>query len=143
MLLAMSTHESRQLLSMIFASLEAGDTRPFVDAIAEDFVWRFPGTWSWARDWGRTRREVRANLLGPLMAQFTTYRARAEEIIVEGENVVVRASADARTIRGEAYPQAYCYVFRIADGNLAEVVEYCDTALVERVLTLPPDREAR
>lgn len=38
-----------------------------------------------------------------------------------------------------AHPQTYCYVFRVADGRTVEVVEHCDTALVERVLT-PPDR---
>jgi uncharacterized protein len=133
----MSTDENRQLIGAIFTALAAGDTKPFGDAIAEDFAWRFPGRWSWAQDWGRTRNEVRANLLEPLMAQFASYRCRADEIIVEGNNVVVRATADATTTRGEAYPQAYCYIFRIANGRLAEVVEYCDTALVERVLTVP------
>jgi hypothetical protein len=74
------------------------------------------------------------------MAQFADYRASAEEIIAEGDVVVVRAHASATTVRGEAYPQAYCYVFRVAGGRIAEVLEYCDTALVERVLELPPAR---
>jgi uncharacterized protein len=36
---------------------------------------------------------------------------------------------------GQAYRQTYCFVFRVADGRITEVVEHCDTALVERVLT--------
>jgi uncharacterized protein len=131
------TPNSRELVASIFAGLAEGDSRPFVEAMAEDFRWRFAGSWSWVRDWGQTRREVRENLLRPLMAQFSEYRARAEEIIAAGDRVVVRARADARTIRGDAYPQAYCYVFRVADGRVSEVIEYCDTALVERVLELP------
>jgi ketosteroid isomerase-like protein len=51
--------------------------------------------------------------------------------------VIVQARAHATTTRGEAYNQIYCFIFRIADGQLAEVVEYCDTALVERVLDQP------
>jgi hypothetical protein len=105
--------------------------------MAEGFRWRFAGSWSWARDWGATAAETRENLLRPLMAQFADYRCRAEEIIADGDTVVVRAVADATTVRGDAYPQAYCYVFRLQDGRLAEVIEYCDTALVERVLKLP------
>jgi hypothetical protein len=31
----------------------------------------------------------------------------------------------------------YCYVFGVREGLLTEVIEYCDTALVERVLELP------
>ena len=37
----------------------------------------------------------------------------------------------------EDYPQAYCYVFTVRDGRLVDVLEYCDTSLVERVLELP------
>jgi ketosteroid isomerase-like protein len=42
--------------------------------------------------------------------------------------------------RGYAdYHQTYCHVFRVRDGQLTEVIEHCDTALVERVLQ-PPRR---
>jgi uncharacterized protein len=139
--LAMTTQEStqpnKQLLSAIFDSLGAGDTRPFTNAMSDDFRWGFAGEWSWARDWGQTKQDVRNNLLQPLMAQFAEYRASAEEIIGDGDRVVVRARAHARTTAGEDYPQAYCYVFRLRAGRLTEVLEYCDTALVERVLSLP------
>jgi len=133
----MSTEPNRELLSSIFDALAAGDPRPFVGAMAEDFTWRFPGRWSWARDWGTNKQETRTRLLGPLMAQFSEYRVRAEEIIAAGDRVVVRAQAAARTVRGEDYPQAYCYVFTVRDGRLIDILEYCDTALVERVLELP------
>jgi uncharacterized protein len=137
----MSAQQNKQLLTAIFDSLAAGDTRPFTDAMSENFRWRFAGEWSWARDWGSTKREVRQNLLQPLMAQFANYHSSAEEIIADGDRVVVRATANAMTTSGDAYAQAYCYVFRLQNGRLTEVLEYCDTALVERVLTLPPTTE--
>lgn len=133
----MGAQENKALLKGIFDALASGDGRPFAEALSEDFRWRFAGEWSWVRDWGETKQETIRNLLAPLMAQFADYRASAEEIIADGDRVVVRATAEARTVGGEPYPQAYCYVFRVADGRLAEVIEYCDTALVERVLTLP------
>jgi ketosteroid isomerase-like protein len=133
----MSARENRQLLASIFDSLAAGDGRPLVEAMDDHCRWRFAGQWSWARDWGKTKREVQRNLLRPLMAQFAGYSCRAEEIIAEDDRVVVRARADATTTRGDAYPQSYCYVFRVQNGRLVEVLEYCDTALVERVLDLP------
>lgn len=133
----MNTQDNKRLLTAIFDSLSAGDTRPFTDAMSENFRWRFAGEWSWVRDWGSTKQEVRQNLLQPLMAQFADYRSSAEEIIADGDRVVVRAVAEATTTTGEAYPQAYCYVFRLQSGRITEVLEYCDTALVERVLALP------
>jgi ketosteroid isomerase-like protein len=133
----MAPEENRRLLSTIFDALAGGDPRPFVAAMADEFSWHFAGSWSWAIDWGASREETRRRLLGPLMAQFADYRVRAEEMIAEGDRVVVRAAAQARTVRGEDYPQAYCYVFTVRDGRLIDVLEYCDTALVERVLELP------
>jgi uncharacterized protein len=133
----LSTQENRQLLTTIFDALAQGETRPFSDAMAEDFRWRFAGEWSWVRDWGQTKREVGEKLLQPLMAQFSDYRACAQEIIADEDRVVVRATATATTSNGDPYPQAYCYVFRVEGGRLTEVLEYCDTALVERVLRLP------
>ncbi len=132
-----AAEENRKLLGSIFDALAAGDSRPFVAAMTDDFSWRFAGRWSWAIDWGRGRDETLRRLLGPLMAQFSDYRAWAEELIAEGDRVVVRASAEARTVGGEDYPQAYCYVFTVRDGRLVDVLEYCDTSLVERVLELP------
>ena len=41
-------------------------------------------------------------------------------------------------IAAEEFPLPPEYRFFALDGLLTEVVEYCDTALVERVLTLPP-----
>lgn len=133
-----TSQHNRELISSIFTALASGDTGPFARAMSDDFRWRFAGDWSWVRDWGDSREQVRSSLLAPLMAQFAEYRASAEEIIVDGDRVVVRARAKARTVRGEDYPQAYCYVFRLAAGSVTEVIEYCDTALVERVLELPP-----
>lgn len=129
--------ENKQLLTTIFDALATGNTQPFADAMADDMCWRFAGEWSWVRDWGATKHEVRENLLRPLMAQYADYRAIAEEILADGDRVVVRARAHATTVRGDPYPQAYCYVFHVVDGRIAEVIEYCDTALVERVLELP------
>jgi ketosteroid isomerase-like protein len=134
----MSAEQNRELLESVFAALAAGDARPFVEAMGEEFTWHFAGHWSWAKDWGADKAETRGRLLGPLMAQFSSYRVSAEEIIAAGDRVVVRASAEARTVRGEDYPQAYCYLFTVRDGRLVDVIEYCDTALVERVLELPP-----
>jgi hypothetical protein len=114
----MTTQDNRDLVAAIFASLAKGDARPLTDAMSEDFRWHFAGKWPWARNWGNTKRDVLQNLLKPLMAQFADYRCRAEEIIADGDRVVVRATAEATTTAGDAYPQAYCYVFRVENGRL-------------------------
>jgi uncharacterized protein len=127
------TEDNRKLLRDIFDQLAIGNGRPLVDAMAEDCRWVFPGDWSWAGTW-ESKREIVAGLLQPLMAQFESYRSEADLILADGDRVVVQARGYATTTRGERYHQTYCFVYRVAGGRLAEIVEHCDTALVERVL---------
>jgi uncharacterized protein len=41
------------------------------------------------------------------------------------------------TKNGKPYNNEYCYVIRLAGGQMRELTEYLDTALVERVLDAP------
>ncbi|MEU6558576.1 nuclear transport factor 2 family protein [Nocardia nova] len=129
----MSTDDNRALLRNIFDRTATGDARALSDAMADEFRWTFPGHWSWSGSWGPKTTALQG-LLRPLMSQFTDYRLIADAIHADGDQVVVRAHAAAVTTRGAAYDQVYCFVFTVAEGLLTEVVEYCDTALVERVL---------
>jgi uncharacterized protein len=133
--------ENKKLLQDVFNELAAGNARAMSDAMADDFRWVFPGQWSWSGVF-EPKRLVVGELLRPLMAQFEGYRSEAELILADGDRVVVQARSSATTKRGDAYNQTYCFVFRVRNGQLTEVVEHCDTALVERVLE-PPRRSGR
>ena len=41
---------------------------------------------------------------------------------------------DVETRSGKRYNNEYCFVFKFRGDKIAEVVEYCDTDLEERVL---------
>jgi uncharacterized protein len=134
----MSATQNKQLLEDVFGELARGNTRALPDAMAADFRWTFAGDWSWSGTW-QPKQVVIDELLGPLMAQLEDYRSEATLVLADGDRVVVQARGEARTKRGDPYRQTYCYIFRVRDGRLTEVVEHCDTALVERVLE-PPRR---
>ncbi|WP_185757129.1 nuclear transport factor 2 family protein [Nocardia bhagyanarayanae] len=122
-----------ELVRAIFDRMARGDMRALGEAMADDFAWTFPGDWSWAGTWA-PKTVVLHEMLRPLMAQFSSYRLEADSILGDGDRVVVQARGHGVTKRGAAYDQTYCMIFRVAYGRLVEVVEYCDTALVERVL---------
>jgi ketosteroid isomerase-like protein len=137
-----SASENKQLLQEIFEQMAAGNTRALGAAMDDDFRWVFPGNWSWAGTW-EPKRVVIDGLLRPLMAQFESYRSEADLIVADADRVVVQARGVGTTRRGDPYRQTYCFIFRVVDGRLKEVVEHCDTALVERVLeTLTPPSRA-
>jgi hypothetical protein len=131
----MTTAENKKFVEGIFDEMSKGNTRALTDAMADEFRWVFPGNWSWSGTWG-PKSVVVKELLRPLMAQFEGggYRSEPEFLIAEDDHVVVQTSGHATTKDGDRYDQTYCFIFRIADGLLVEVIEHCDTALVERVL---------
>ena len=130
---------NKALMQAIFSELATGNGRPLVDAMADDFCWRFKSSGPWRGSY-RGKQAVLDDLLGPLMAQFADrYTNTAQRFIAEGDHVVVECQGRVTTKAGRPYHNQYCYVCRLEDGKLKELTEYMDTALAEAVLT-PPAR---
>lgn len=53
------------------------------------------------------------------------------ELIGEGERVVALARGNAKTVTGARYDNEYVFVFRVRGGQIVDVNEFLDTALVE------------
>ncbi|HEY2927037.1 nuclear transport factor 2 family protein [Piscinibacter sp.] len=132
----MNTH-NKQLMQDIFAELAKGNGKPFVDSMADDFRWIIPGTSSWSRTWSG-KRAVLDELMRPLFARFAdTYTNQAHRFIAEGDCVVVECRGKVMTKSGKPYNNSYCYVCRLADGELRELTEYMDTELALAALGPP------
>ena len=86
-------------------------------------------------------------ILNGLMGHFRSHfavrpRTVAFNFIAEGDTVVVEARGDNVTRSGLRYDNQYCMVWRIENGKIKLIKEYCDSALVERVLgPFPQDRK--
>jgi uncharacterized protein len=136
----MTPLENKQLVESVFAALAYGNGKPFVDLMADDVCWTFPYSESSTR-WSisyRGKQSVRRDLLDPLFAQFDgPYTSTASRIIAEGDWVVVQSKGQALTRKGERYDNDYCYVLRLSAGKVREIIEYCDTGLLNRVLDDP------
>lgn len=133
----MGTSENKQLLQSIFDGLATGDGRTFNESLADDFCWHMIGDNAWSGSY-RGKKEVREKLLDPLFEQFATrYTNKAVRFIAEGDFVVVECRGDVMAKTGKRYNNTYCWVCRVEDGKLKELMEYMDTALVERALGKP------
>jgi uncharacterized protein len=127
-------HPGKRLLQTIFAGLATGDSRAFVDSMADDFCWTLTGTTNWSGTY-RGKEAVMNELMRPLFANFETrYINTAQRFIAEGDWVVVECRGNVQTKRGKRYDNQYCWVCRVEDGKLKEVIEYMDTELVAAVL---------
>lgn len=125
---------NKQLISDIYDALSTGDSRPLVDALADDVRWHMIGATSWSGTY-EGKQDVLDTLLRPLGERFAErYRARAERLVAEGDLVVAEVRGHVTTKAGNQYDNRYCYVYRIDAGKVVEITEYLDTALVDAAL---------
>src|SRR5262245_31359199 len=132
----MSTAENKQLLQNVFAELAKSNARPFVDAMADDFRWTLSGTGTWGRTY-EGKRAVVGELFGTLAKHMDRITTVPDRFIADGDFVAVEAHGANTTKDGKLYNNRYCFVFRVADGKLAELTEYMDTELAANVLGPP------
>ena len=130
----MTPADNKQLLQRIFAELAQGNSRPFVESMADDFRWTVTGTtpWSWTYE---GKQAVLTDLFGALRERIAgRVKTIAERFIAEDDWVVVEARGSNTTAAGRPYNNRYCFVFRVESGRLKEVTEYLDTELVTSAL---------
>lgn len=131
----MSTTENKQLLQRIFAELAQANSRPFIEAMADDFSWTVTGNTKWSKTYAG-----KAAVLGELFGTLSTrvdgrVRTIPDRFIADGDYVAVEAHGSNKTKSGKPYNNRYCFVFRISEGKLREVTEYLDTELVTSALS--------
>lgn len=133
----MNAAENKQLLQHIYAELAKGNSRPWIESMADNVRWTVSGTTAWSRTY-EGKQAVLSDLLRPLNAQFAQpYKTTADRFIAEGDRVVVEARGETVTRAGLAYNNHYCFIYRLAEGKIQEIVEYCDTALIASALGQP------
>jgi ketosteroid isomerase-like protein len=133
----MTLNETKEIVTHIYDELAKGNSRPLLEAFADDVRWSVIGTTPWSGTYVG-KAAVLDDLLAPLRAQFgTRYKARAHRVIGEGEFVVAEVRGEVTTKAGKPYNNTYCFIFRFADGRLKEINEYCDTDLLRTALEDP------
>jgi uncharacterized protein len=134
----MSAAENKQLVRAAFDALGRGDSRPWLDLLADDFSFTITGKSPWSRTI-RGKEAVRRELYGPLFEQFADrYTSQLIGLVAEGDTVVVEYTGNVTTKRGRPYDNEYCLICRLEGGKLKSVREYADSLLVDRVLDPPP-----
>lgn len=133
----MSSSENKPIVQHIFNELAQGNSRPLVEAMANDFQWTVAGQSKWSGTF-KGRDAVLNQLLAPLRAQMDgRIKTVPLRFIAEDNYVVVEARGNNTTKSGKPYNNHYCFVARLADGKLREITEYMDTELVSSVLADP------
>jgi ketosteroid isomerase-like protein len=130
----MNAAENKKLIQQVYADSANRSGTTFADHLAEDVRWVVTGQYSWSRTF-----EGRDAVLNGLMGHFRSLfpqrpRTVAFTFIAEGDYVVVESKGDNVTKTGLRYDNDYCMLWRIEGDKIKSIKEYCDSALVEKVL---------
>ena len=131
------TLANKQLVQHIFAALSQGDSKPLVDSMDDAFRWVITGQNAWSRSFDG-KQAVLTQLFGALRSVIAGRIANtALRLFADGDHVIVEARGHNTTRAGRPYNNEYCFVIRVADGKLQELIEYADTELVTAALGTP------
>ncbi|HAO41647.1 MAG TPA: nuclear transport factor 2 family protein [Afipia sp.] len=139
----MSAEANKKLIQQIFTDSASRSGTTFIDHLADDAVWVQTGQCSWSGSF-KGKDAITKGLFAHLRALLADRpRTLAFNFIAEGDTVVVEAKGDNVTKSGDRYDNEYCMVWRVQNGRITQIKEYCDTALVERVLGPFPKSQLR
>ncbi|ARN22281.1 nuclear transport factor 2 family protein [Piscinibacter gummiphilus] len=127
-----------RLVTAIFDEIAKGNGVPFWESCHDDLVWRTIGTGSWSGEFAG-KQTVIDEVFRPLNRALVERATVPTRVIDGGDIVVVQARGRNLTRDGQRYDNDYVFVIHFQDGKIVRYEEYCDTALIERVL---PDRIA-
>jgi ketosteroid isomerase-like protein len=130
----MSAAANKTLIQQVYTDAANLSGTTFIDHLADDVRWIVTGEYSWSHTFAG--RDAVLNGLQAHVRSLFAERPRvvAHNFIAEGDTVVVEAKGDNVTRTGVRYDNEYCIVWRLENGRVKEIKEYCDSALVERAL---------
>ena len=130
-----TSKENKEIVQHIYEEVSKGNHQVFIDSVTDDFTFTLIGTTPFSGTY-KGIQEMFEKSIGPVMSAIKTQpRLIIDKLIAEGDYVVVVDHGEGGvTKEGKDYNNTYCNVIRLQDGKIAEVTEYCDTALVNAVL---------
>ena len=129
----MTLTDNKQVVQASYDAANRGDMDTCMGQLADDVAWTNIGTTKYSGTF-RGKADLVTRLLQPVFGQLQAGIASSvDNIVAEGDFVVVQSRGKAETKDGRPYNNTYCHVFKIRDGKIVEVTEYLDTALASAV----------
>jgi ketosteroid isomerase-like protein len=126
----MNAEQRKKRIADMFKAVSDGDAEPLMNALDEQVRWtiigstRFSGTFN-------GKAEVGERLLAPLGALLDGHlHITPENIMADGDFVIVQGHGESRTAAGGTYNNTYCWVYRWRGDKIIELTEYLDTEIV-------------
>lgn len=130
----MSIEDNKRLIRSFYEAGNRRDMDACLALMADDVTWTNIGTTKYSGTY-EGKQALVEDLLGPVFGQFEGgLESTLDNVVAEGDWVVVQSRGKATTKQGRPYNNTYCHVFRIRDGKVVAVTEYFDTEFTAHTL---------
>ena len=128
----MGIAENKELVRGFFDDISRGNVQGALNRMADDLRFTLIGSTKLSGVYN-SRKDFVDRIMAPLGAQLEgALTITIDNLIADGDFVVVQSHGKSTTRKGIAYNNTYCQVFRVGDGKIQEATEYLDTELVTR-----------
>lgn len=129
----MTIADSKKIAGAFYDAANRGDMDTCFGFLADDIVWTSIGTTAVSGTYSG-KDKLMAKLLGPVFGELKAGISSAiDNMIAEGDYVVVQSRGTAETHDGRPYNNTYCHIIKIRNGQIVELTEFCDTELTASV----------
>ena len=113
----MGAAENKEIIRNMFAELSKGNADAFLNTLADDVNFTLIGSTKFSGVF-KGKQEFVEKVLAPLGAQLENgLTMHVENLIAEGDNVVLQGHGESMTKSGKAYNNTYAQVFRLENGQ--------------------------
>ena len=116
------SHPNAELLRRGYDAFAEGDIATVLGLFADDIVWHVPGRSPLSGDYGG-HEEVMGFFQRSMELSGGTLRVEADEILADGERVVVLTTVSAER-NGHSWSSPEVHVWRVVDGKAVEFREF-------------------
>ena len=126
----------RQRVAEAFAiKAETGSNDALLALCADDMSWTIAGSGALCRTY-TSKADFVDNCLAVLGRRLAgPITAEVEQILADGDTVVVRWRGTGRTTWGSPYENQYCWVFEFEGDLIERATAYIDTLLLDRTMS--------
>lgn len=130
----MSTEDNRKVVIDFFGYISAGDIESATALLSDQMSWTLTGTTPLSGTY-TPLKSVQEDFLGPFMEMVEDGHIEMDlqETVADGDRVIALLKGKAKGKYGD-YNNTYCHVFRVSNGKIQDVTEFCDTAMIETSL---------
>ena len=129
----MSVVENKILIQEAFTAWANGDGMAFFNLLADDGAWTVMGDCPISGTYVG-RRQLIENALQPQRTKLAGPPTPiVQNMIAEGDMVVIQWTGRGATKTGQPYNNTYCYVVQLEDGKITRGTAYLDTELVRSI----------